>query len=316
MIIRRIVTAALVLLILGGGAFFALWNVRSPSQGQGRPQSAESTQERASLTEQSGVAVQVATAENRRLVTDIVLPGEIQARDTTRAHPDTAGKLSRFAVGPGERVTEDQPIAWIDSSRPGAQFENSPVRSPITGYVTSLHVDRGTQVTQNTAIVTIATLDDLRIVVAVPERFSSDVFTGMTAIVSGPALGDDSIDARVVAIDPVFDGLLRSREITLRVLGDTRNLSPGMSVGVSLPLRVRDADVAIPFRALIQEGGRTSVYLAVNGAAQRREVRTGMIAGGYVEVTEGLTAGETVITEGINILRPGTPLTVMERDEL
>jgi len=310
MIKRRILTTVLVLLILGGGTFFALQNVRSSSQRQERSEGIDPMQE------QEAVAVRVAAAEYRRLVTDIVLPGEVQARDTTRAHPDTAGKLSRFALGPGDRVTEDQPIAWIDSSRPGAQFEESPVRAPITGNITVLHVDRGTQVTPNTAIATIATLDDLRIVVAVPEQFSPAVRTGMTAIVSGPALGNQTIDARIVAIDPVFDSVRRSREVTLRILGDARRLSPGMSVGVSLPLRVRDADVVIPFRAIIQEGGRTSVYLAVDDTAKHREIRTGMIAGGRVEITEGLTVGETVITEGINTLRPGVPINVVEEGEL
>jgi membrane fusion protein (multidrug efflux system) len=85
-----------------------------------------------------------------------------------------------------------------------------------------------------------------------------------------------------------------------------------MFVRVSLPLRRAADTVAVPFRAIVQEGGEQYVYTVADGIARRVQVRSGIIADDTVQIVEGLEAGSSVVTEGIEELRPNRPVSIKE----
>ena len=62
----------------------------------------------------------------------------------------------------------------------------------------------------------------------------------------------------------------------------------------------------MPSIAVVPELGGKKLWVLENGAAQPRQVETGIRTGDRVEVTRGLAAGDAVITSGIQILRPGS----------
>lgn len=249
----------------------------------------------------SGYAAVVRTvvAIEQELQGQVRLNGEIQAEETAVVYPDIAGTLSRVLAMPGQYVRENQPIASVDPSRPGAEYQQSPVESPLAGYVTAIHLDRGTTVSTNSGIATVATLDRLEIVVEVPERYATAVKPNMSATFNTFALKDRIFEARVVEIQPVLDPLTRSKEVRLRVVGNTEELQPGMFTRVSLPVRNSGRVVTVPFSALVQEAGNTYVYVVVDGRTIRRAVRIGLIANDYVEIADGLESGDVVVSDGV-----------------
>jgi membrane fusion protein (multidrug efflux system) len=87
-------------------------------------------------------------------------------------------------------------------------------------------------------------------------------------------------------------------------------LLPGAFADVSVAVRdVADA-LTVPSIAIVPELGGKKLWVLENGAAQPRQVETGIRTGDRVEVTRGLQAGDAVITSGIQILRPGLAVTV------
>jgi RND family efflux transporter MFP subunit len=99
---------------------------------------------------------------------------------------------------------------------------------------------------------------------------------------------------------------------TIRVKGELPNaaqqLWPGQFVNVQMTLRTLKDAVVVPQAALILRGQERSVYVVdASGTAQLRKVQQRYAAGDSA-VVDGLKAGETVVLEGKQNLRPGTPV--------
>jgi multidrug efflux pump subunit AcrA (membrane-fusion protein) len=275
----------------------------------GSPQSDETDDSRA-----EPARVSVTQAERATLVGTVRLNGEVEAANRVQVYPDVGGTVRRIEVTEGQYVELDQPLLYIDPSRPGAEFQDSPVRTPIAGTVVSIDVERGAEVQPAMPLVTVSSLDRLRVEIEIPERYASRVRRGMSATFESFAVSGGEYRGAVISVEPTIDPASRSKQVELRIDGAGDGLEPGMFVSVGLPLdRVEEA-VSVPFRAIVQEGGNEYVYTVEEGAARRVAVRTGIIAQDRVEVVSGLEAGQTVVTEGHQELRPGRPVSVVEEE--
>jgi membrane fusion protein (multidrug efflux system) len=101
-------------------------------------------------------------------------------------------------------------------------------------------------------------------------------------------------------------------QVTLR--GEFPNpegdLLPGMYVRVLIQQGIQRNVVVIPQQAVQRDGGgRSQVYTVKDGkTAELRIITTGRIAGNRWVIENGLKAGEQVIVEGFQKLRPGAPI--------
>jgi len=68
----------------------------------------------------------------------------------------------------------------------------------------------------------------------------------------------------------------------------------------------------VPEESLVPEQGDVFVYVVQDGKASKRKIQTGQRAVGTVQVTDGLQAGEIVVTEGTQKLRDGASVSVTE----
>ena len=111
---------------------------------------------------------------------------------------------------------------------------------------------------------------------------------------------------RVVIKVPNPDGLLRSG-MTARIhVGDSPALKPGT---VCVPL---SALVTLVSEGNSQFGGQTQlgVFVAQNGKAMKRAVKTSDILNSSIQITEGLQPGEQVVTSGASFLYDGAPIEI------
>jgi membrane fusion protein (multidrug efflux system) len=72
--------------------------------------------------------------------------------------------------------------------------------------------------------------------------------------------------------------------------------------------------IVVPESAIVPEQGRTFVFVASDGKAERREVHVGRRRPGEVQIVSGLEAGEHVVIEGTQHVRDGTPLREQVRE--
>ncbi len=81
-----------------------------------------------------------------------------------------------------------------------------------------------------------------------------------------------------------------------------------MFIEARLVTAVRPNAIVIPEDAVVPAEGTSSVWVVVAGKADRRKVTLGVRTPGFVEVTDGVKAGEQVVTGGLELLAPGAPV--------
>jgi membrane fusion protein (multidrug efflux system) len=121
----------------------------------------------------------------------------------------------------------------------------------------------------------------------------------------------DTFGGEVVAIDPVVDPNSRSAKLRARIANPDGRLRPGQFAKLQLDIGGGNASaILVPEQALMQDGQTRFVYTVVDGKAKRTEVQTGTRTPGFVQVTQGLKAGDVVITAGQAkpMMRDGVPV--------
>lgn len=189
------------------------------------------------------------------------------------------------------------------------------IKAPITGVVSERMIKLGNNITQNTPTFRISGLDPLLAYLHVPERHFNKLVAGQSARVVADALPGSEFEAEVARISPVVDPETGTFKVTVEVVDEAHRLKPGMFTRVYILYDARQNAILIPRDALIEEEEGTYVFVATeDGKAERREIVSGYTSRGQVEVTEGLDAGDEVVTVGQAGLRDTAKLRVVARD--
>jgi RND family efflux transporter MFP subunit len=92
-------------------------------------------------------------------------------------------------------------------------------------------------------------------------------------------------------------------------LGGTPNIPAGTPVEIEIDAEEHKGAVLVPSVAIVREGEETAVFVAADGKAHRRPIKTGLSDGTHVEVVSGLKAGEMVVVDGQAGLPDGASIT-------
>jgi multidrug efflux pump subunit AcrA (membrane-fusion protein) len=320
---KKITTAIIVVIIVAAFVLYAVNSAQkiatSGSPGTGKPAAAMGPPGRdnpdGSAQGDSITTVRAVTAAIQTLKPYIDESGDVEANVNVSVYPDIGGKLVTFTIAIGDSVEKGQTIARIDPSKPGSNYAISPVVAPITGTVTAIDVDQGSTVSTATAIASVGIIDDLKIVVNLPERDSDKAEKGMTAVVTFEALPDENFSAVVTRVSPVLDPTSRSREITLGFHKHDLRISSGMYAKIRLYTTPLTGKIVIPSLAIVTKKNAKSVFIITEkdgkDVAAKRDVKTGTEVDGSIIIMEGLSVGDKVIYEGQNGLSDGSAVTIL-----
>jgi multidrug efflux pump subunit AcrA (membrane-fusion protein) len=238
----------------------------------------------------------------------LTLVGSVKAMDEAVLYPRVYGKLLRNLLTEGDQVKKDQPVALIERDEPGVVYEPAPVPSTLDGVIGRVYLDSGVNVTPQTPIALVVSQGRVRVVVDVPERYVGKVYMGQPAHIKVDAFPDTFFQGRVYRISPVVDARTRSAAIELLVENATDRLKSGMFSEVRLVTGAKSGAIAVPSVAVLSENGKPYVFVPVNDTAMRREVKTGISNGDYLQITGGLKAGDELITFGLYGLKDGSKI--------
>ena len=173
------------------------------------------------------------------------------------------------------------------------------VTAPFSGWVSLRNISPGAVVQAGTEIATISDISSIKLDFSVPETMLGAIRTGQTIEARAAAYPDQPFRGQIATIDPVIDPNTRAVAVRARLANPDRKLKPGMllTVGVETAPRL---SLSVPELAVVGEGEARFVYvIGADGAAKRQPVRTGVRQAGRIEIVEGLTPGQKVITEGV-----------------
>jgi membrane fusion protein (multidrug efflux system) len=182
------------------------------------------------------------------------------------------------------------------------------VRAPLAGLVARRHVSAGEFVKDNTPLFTIVVANPLKYVGTVPERQAPDLRSGQTVRLTVEAFADRAFTGTITRLSPAVDVLTRTLTVEARVPNDDGALRPGFFAKGAVLIREDPAAVFVPGEAVTSIAGITKVFVVADGKAVERIVKPGVRQGTWIEIPEGVKAGEAVAVTNLAALFNGAPV--------
>jgi membrane fusion protein (multidrug efflux system) len=191
-------------------------------------------------------------------------------------------------------------------------LERTVIRAPFTALAGLRKISPGAYVKKGDDIVELAAIDQLNLDVRVPEVYLPKVKIGQPVSLTVDALPGQSFAGKVYAMEPVIDLATRGALVRARIPNTRGQLKPGMFARVSADLGSRPNAVVVPEQAILPKGGKSFIYKVVDGKAELTPVELGRRSPGQAEVVSGISAGDTIVVDGLQKLKPGAPVAPVE----
>jgi len=190
------------------------------------------------------------------------------------------------------------------------RLDRTVVRAPFGGVVGQRFVSLGDYVTTSTRLAALQTVNPERVSFQVPERYAAALHRNQTIAFQVAAMRNKTFTGTVDFVDPVVQ--LPGRTITIKAIvpNPKRELQTGMFVDVRLATAQRPQAIVVPEEAVLALQGVTVVWVIKDGKATRRPVTLGVRSPGFVEVLDGVDAGDQVVVGGIEKMSEGAAVTV------
>jgi len=170
------------------------------------------------------------------------------------------------------------------------------IRAPSAGIILSISGKVGEKVNTDRLLIEMSDLTNFKIQGKVDDDYSEQLKTGTKVYVS---LDNEKLSGVVGTVNPV----IRDRKIEFDVHLQESNhfkLRPNLTVNLEIVRAERDSVLRVMSGPSIERGREHQVYVLTSGRPVKREIRTGLRSGEYVEIVEGLEEGERVILSDIS----------------
>lgn len=266
---------------------------------------------------------------------DDVVAGQVLARldgDRLRLEKDQAEarlkKLQRdyqrnldlkekglISAGDFEKIQYEMEALQATYDMAQLELDYTAIKAPIDGVISQRFIKIGNTIDMNAPTFQVTSLEPLVSYLHVPEREYRRLVAGQDVSVAVDALEGTRFDATVARVSPIVDPLTGTFKITVEVVDATRRLKPGMFGRISIVHDRRENVLLIPRGAVLQENEQSSVFVAQEGLASRREVETGYAEAGFVEVLGGIEDDDKVVIVGQANLKDGARLAVINESQ-
>ncbi|MBO6536336.1 MAG: efflux RND transporter periplasmic adaptor subunit [Balneolaceae bacterium] len=190
-----------------------------------------------------------------------------------------------------------------------AQIEKTEVRAPFSGILGLKYVSDGSYISPTTRIATLQDIDPIKLDFSVPERYAAQVNVGSKITFSVQGI-DEELSATVYAKEPRINTETRTLQVRARSENSNGALLPGAFADLELTLDTINGALLVPTVSLVPELQGQKVFLLKNGVVQPQSVETGIRTDRKIQITNGVQAGDTVLTTGLLQVRPGMKVMV------
>jgi RND family efflux transporter MFP subunit len=174
----------------------------------------------------------------------------------------------------------------------------------------------GAMLSANTPVAELANLKTLKAIFRVPESRFYSVKPGMSVLLTLDALPKDQFRAQIVRVDDYVDPQSRTAGVEARIQNETtgNRLRPGMFGRAYIIEKEELSAYVVPLGALRKprtDSNENELALYDNGKIKLVKVKTGIVQGVTIEIKEGLSDGDQVVTFGGNALKDGDEAQLM-----
>ncbi|MHC8597030.1 efflux RND transporter periplasmic adaptor subunit [Arenicellales bacterium IMCC55707] len=239
-----------------------------------------------------------------------VMEAKAKLEEASRAlqRSDTLQQSNGMSEAAIDGLRAQSKIALAALKRAQKNLDDRSIRAPFNGLISLSSIEKGSRIKEGDVI---ATLDDLTQVVvefSVPENLYGMLSLGNTIRAHAAAFPTRNFVGEIVAIDSRIESTSRSFKVRAVIDNPDLALPAGMFIHVSIVADNQEA-LVIPEEAVITEVGEQFVFLLTPGddpdifQIEKRRVSLGRRTYGLVEITDGLSEREEVVTRGLQKVR-------------
>jgi membrane fusion protein, multidrug efflux system len=177
------------------------------------------------------------------------------------------------------------------------------VRAPFDGTLGLRQISPGAYVSPTSIIATLQQLGKLKIDFTIPEEYSNLIKVGGLVDVEVDAAKQVRQKSTVIAVEPQVNSQTRNLMVRAILLGNTSNPGAFVKVYVGAEGSGKMA-VMVPTNTIIPNDLNNQVVLIKNGKSRFVNIITGIRLANNVEITKGVSAGDTVVVTGVLFVRP------------
>lgn len=226
----------------------------------------------------------------------------------------TEDLASKNFVSGSAQDTATSNVQVLEANLKLAQVRLSKMRivAPFDGVAGIRTVSIGDYVRDGADLVNIEDIGTLKVDFRLPERNFAQIKVGQPVLVVADALPGETWRATLEAINPRVDANGRSLELRARLANNSGKLKPGMFVRVRAIVGERPNAILVPEEAIVPAGDDFFVFKVIEGSARRVKVVLGVRRDATVEIVDGLSLGDQVVTLGMRLSRDGQPVRVLQ----
>jgi membrane fusion protein, multidrug efflux system len=186
--------------------------------------------------------------------------------------------------------------------------------SDADGVVTGIDAEVGQVVAAGSPVVRVARSGDKDVVIGIPED-KVDLLRKMTDIrVRTWAAPERIIPGKLRELSPVADPATRTYAAKIAIPETAQDVRLGMTAYVAFASKTPAAMMTLPLTALFKNNSGAAVWIVENGTVRLVPVQVTGSSGNDLVVAGGVSPGQTVVTAGVNLLKPGQKVRILGDD--
>lgn len=249
---------------------------------------------------------------------------QLQSAEARRGLADLAARRTRKlaegqAASRAQVDTDDAQLktAAADLAALRAQIDRKTVRAPFAGRLGIRMVNLGQYLTPGTPVTMLESFGSVYVDFSVPQQLLGSVNVGLAVRVE-LAGTKGALSGTIAAVDPTVDATTRTIKLRASVVDPEEKLRPGMFVQVTVLRGEKSRVVIAPATAIVHASYGDSVFIVENKpgdgkptkVVRQQFVRLGSAQGDFVAITDGVKAGQELVTAGAFKLRNGSTIDV------
>jgi len=192
-----------------------------------------------------------------------------------------------------------------------SQINKTEIKAPFDGVIGLRNISVGSYLSTGTSITTLQQINPVKIDFFIPEKYAALISKDATIDFTVEGVRD-TFTAKTYAAEPVVNastGTIKFRALCANPGG---KLIPGAFAHIVVTLQTINDAFMVPSQSITAKQNQQSVFIVIDGKAVTTSVTTGIRTDSTVQITSGLSIGDTVITSGILAVKNGNPVKLLQ----
>ena len=219
---------------------------------------------------------------------------------------------AKLTASQAAQATYDQAAAAAKNQ--SNQTAYTTLESDLDGVVTAIDAEAGQVVAAGAPVIRVAQLADKDVVIGIPEDQLDLVKQVSDIRVHVWADSHNEIIGKLRELAPAADPASRTYTAKIALPAQAQTVRLGMTAYVTFRSKSDKPTIHVPLTALVQKGDGSAVWVIEQGSVKLVPVKVDMPSGNDILVAGGIAPGQTIVIAGVNLLKPGQHVTILDDD--